>query len=144
MIRGECKILNDIGNGRYSRIYKAQSLKNNQIVTIKKIFKNNFNEPNYALKCAMRELKITSECQSSNAIKLYSSYETIDDIFLIMEVCDMTLGYYIEEEGSFKDFYVFQQFLLKLNNALKVMNQKNVMNRDIKPDNIFIKIKSKE
>lgn len=144
MIRGECKILNDIGNGRYSRIYKAQSLKNNQIVTIKKIFKNNFNEPNYDLKCAMREIKITSEFQSSNVIKLYSSYETIDDIFLIMEVCDMTLGYYIEEEGSFKDFYVFQQFLLKLNNALKVMNQKNVMHRDIKPDNIFIKIKSKE
>ena len=144
MILGEYKILNDIGNGRYSRIYKAQSLQNNQIVAIKKIFKNNFNEPNYDLKCAMRELKITSECQSSNVIKLYSSYETTDDIFLIMEVCDMTLGYYIEEEGDFKDFYVFQQFLLKLNNALKVINQKNVMHRDIKPDNIFIKIKNKE
>jgi len=38
MILGEYKILNDIGNGRYSRIYKAQSLQNNQIVAIKKIF----------------------------------------------------------------------------------------------------------
>ena len=34
--------------------------------------------------------------------------------------------------------------MIKLNNALKVINQKNVIHRDIKPDNIFIKIENGE
>ena len=56
----------------------------------------------------------------------------------------MTLGDYLQNEGCFKDFYVFQQFLIKLNNAIKIINQKNVLHRDIKPDNIFIKIINNE
>ena len=144
MILDEYKILNDIGEGRYSRIYKAQSLKNNQIFAIKKIFKDYFDEPDYDLKCSNREIQITLDCQSSNVIKLYNSYETEDFIFLILEACDTTLGDYIESQGPFKDLYFFQQFLIKLNNALKVINQKNVIHRDIKPDNIFIKIENRE
>ena len=96
MILGEYIILNDIGNGRYSRIYKAKRIKDNQIVAIKKISKNIFDEPDYDLKCANREIKITSDCQSSNIIKIYKSYETKEDFFLIMVLCDMTLGNYIE------------------------------------------------
>ena len=144
MILNDYQVLNEIGSGRYSRIYKAKNIKNNQIVAIKKISKINFGEPDYDLKCANREIQITLDCQSSNVIKLYDSLQTEDDIFLILEICDMTLKYYIEKEGAFENFYIFQQFLIKLNNALKVINQKNIMHRDIKPDNIFINIKYKE
>ena len=138
----EYKILYDIGKGRFSRIYKAQNIKNNQIVAIKKIFKSDFDEIDYDLKCAKRELKITLDCQNDYVIKLYDSRETEDFIVLIMELCDMTLGDYIEKEGPFKNLYLFQQFFIKFNNALKVINQKKVIHRDIKPDNIFIKIEN--
>ena len=146
MILGKYRILNDIGKRRFSRIYKAEDIKTKEIFAIKKIVKNYFEEIDYDLKCANREIKITKDCQSSNVIKLYSNYETKDDIFLILELCDTTLGEYLENENEncFKDFYVFQQFLIKLNNALKVIKQKNVLHRDIKPDNIFIKIINNE
>ena len=81
MILGEYKIFKDIGKGRYSRIYKEQSLKKYQIVPIKKIFKNYFDEPDYDLKCSNREIQMTLDCQSSNVIKLYNSYETEDCFF---------------------------------------------------------------
>ena len=125
----EYKILYDIGKGRFSRIYKAQNIKNNQIVAIKKIFKSDFDEIDYDLKCAKRELKITLDCQNDYVIKLYDSRETEDFIVLIMELCDMTLGDYIEKEGPFKNLYLFQQFFIKFNNALKVINQKKVISR---------------
>ena len=142
MILDEYQILYDIGQGRYSRIYKAKNLKNNQIVAIKKIWKNYFDEPDYDLKCANRELKITLDCQNENVIKFYKSHENKYDIFLIMEYCDMTLSDYIEKEGPFKNLYFFQQFFMKFNNALKVINQKKVIHRDIKPDNIFIRLEN--
>ena len=64
--------------------------------------------------------------------------------FLILNASDTTLGDYIETQDPFEDLYFFLQFLIKLNNALKVINQKNVIHRDIKPDNIFIKIENRE
>ena len=54
MILREYRILNDIGKGRYSRIYKAINIKTNQIVAIKKIVKNSFDELDYDLKCSNR------------------------------------------------------------------------------------------
>ena len=140
--------LERIGGGRYSSIYKAKDIKNNTIVALKKIHKNYFDQPDYALKCAKREIKITQELQSQNVVKLYKTFETKDEIVLVLELCDMTLDQLLEDDmtlhpfensNPFEDLYLFQQFLIKLNSALKIMNQKKIMHRDIKPENIFIK-----
>ena len=147
MILNRYKNLIEIGSGRYSSIYKAFDSKANRYVAIKKIYKNYFDEPDYALKCAKKEIEITKICQSENVVKFYENYETNENIILVLELCDSTLEGYIQEDGpkqDFKNFYFFQQFLLKLNNALKMIHKKKVIHRDIKPENIFIKIENGE
>ena len=136
--------LREIANGRYSSIYRAREINTNRIVALKKIHKNYFDQPDYGLKCAKREIKITNECQSQNVVKLYSFLETQDEIVLVLELCDMTLETMIEEDNPFNNLYFFQQFVIKLNNALKVIYQKKIMHRDIKPENIFIKIENNQ
>ena len=138
------KNLLNIGRGRYSSIYKAEDIKNNAIVALKEIHKNYFDEPDYALKCAKREIKITQELQSQNVVKLYKTIETKEEIVLVLELCDMTLDSLIGDLNPFHDLYLFQQFVIKLNNALKIMYKKKIMHRDIKPENIFIKVENGE
>ena len=133
--------LNCIGDGRYSTIYEALDKRNNRKVAIKEINKNLFDDIDYALLCAKREIQITKACQCDNVVKLYETFENKNNIILILELCDMTL-----EEYRFhkKDLYKFQQFLIQLNNGLKSIRQNKVMHRDIKPDNILIKIENKK
>lgn len=56
----------------------------------------------------------------------------------------MTLDNFLEDKEPFQDLYLFQQFLIKFNNALKVIHQKKIMHRDIKLENILIKIENGE
>ena len=133
-----------IGSGRYSTIYKAKDLKNNRIVALKRIRKNSFDQLDYALECVKREKKIMEECQSSNIVKLYQTIETNDEIVFVLKLYDMTLDNLLEDKEPFQDLYFFQQFLIKFNNALKVIHQKKIMHRDIKLENILIKIENGE
>ena len=134
------KNLKYIGSGRYSTIFKAQDIRNNKDVAIKEINKNNFDDLDYGLLCAKREIEITKKCQCENVIKFYENLENENSIILILELCDKTL----EEYYFHKDLFLFQQFLIQLNNALRSIRKNKVMHRDIKPDNILIKIENEK
>ena len=137
------KDLKEIGHGRYSRIYKAIDIRNNKEVAIKRINKFDINSNyDYVLKCAKREIEITKMCQDDNIVKFYEAFESENYIVLILELCEMTFEDYGKECSE--DLYLFQKFLIGLNNALKEIRKKKIMHRDIKPENIFIKEKNGE
>ncbi len=135
--------LKEIGHGRYSTIYSATDIRNNKKVAIKEIFKTEiYSNYDYVLKCFKREIEINKICKSPNITQFYESFESDKVIGLIVELCDGTFNHYMKEFTE--NLYLFQQFLIKLNNAFKVLREKKIMHRDIKPENIFIKIENGE
>jgi serine/threonine protein kinase len=86
------------------------------------------------------EEKFTKLCNSENTVNFYRRLENNEYIIFELESCTEDLKSYMEENGELgNDKVFFKQIILDIAKALKTINDKGIMHRDIKPDNIFIK-----
>ena len=122
-------------------IYLGINIKNNRKCALKVINKNQLKlgDYDYLLNQINLSEEINKLCQSENIVDLYQRLETEDYIIFELEYCDTDLKEYFLENGELekkKDF--FKKIIISLANALKIINKKGVMHRDIKPNNIFM------
>ena len=88
-----------------------------------------------------REEKFTQICYSEHIVKLYKRLDTNISIIFIYEFCEYSLLEYIEKNGGlYKNHKFFIKIVCSLAKALKIINDKKIIHRDIKPNNIYIKI----
>ena len=74
------------------------------------------------------------------SVKFIDSIEKSCYYYIIMEYCDITLSKKIKEENGLK-INIIQIILRQLNKTLKKLIERNIVHKDIKPDNILIKYK---
>ena len=87
-----------------------------------------------------REEKITKLCNSENTVNFYRRIENQDYIIFELEYCFQDLRNYLFENGEIEnDKKLFKDIVIGIAKALKILHDKGVMHRDIKPDNIFFK-----
>ena len=129
------------------RIYDA--LKNNQGVFLKVININALKEEddfNFQMKRIEKEIEISYKCNSDFTVKLIRHFKTNNNIIMEKEHCDSDLKDILFQNGAFKhkmvgknNLQTFKDIILDLANALKFINEKGVVHRDIKPHNIYVK-----
>ena len=134
------KLIELLGEGAFSSVYKAIDIsKNNMIVAIKIIDKINLNLKQ--LQNIINEINILKQINyhhHPNIIELLGVIDGINQTFLILEYCDggeifdQILKYtYLSEPLS---YHVFKQIL----NALQYLhNTLNIVHRDLKPENLL-------
>ena len=89
-----------------------------------------------------REEKLTHLCKNENVVEIYKKLETNISIIFIYEKCQQNLMEYLEENDELSNKKLFFiKIVRSLAKALKVLYENNVIHRDIKPNNIFIKKK---
>lgn len=149
-----------LGNGAYGCVYKVFHKYEKKFYAIKKIFitKDTIKD-NYDI---FREIQIYSELLSENIVRYFSSWIEIDVesiieynslidpdendkinylcpvLFIQMELCDFTLKEYLLSYSQDDTIKNKINILKQICNGLKYLNSKNIIHRDIKPDNIFI------
>ena len=125
--------ISQIGKGSFSVVFKALNNKTNEYVAIKVIsveFMNNFSER------LTDELNIIKKLDNENILKFKEIYKSKNNIYIISEICDYSLSKIILDHLSEKEIYdIFKQII----NGMKYLYSKNILHRDIKPDNILIK-----
>ena len=144
--KNDYKIIGLLKKELISKIYEAENIKEQKIVSLKVYNKKALKKGDYDyfIEQIKREEEITKLCKSENIVNIYRKLETPENIIFEMDSWDMNLADYIERNdcGLLHDFYTFKEILLGITNALKVLNEKGVMHRDIKPSNIFLLGKS--
>ena len=93
----------------------------------------------YLLKQIEREVELSNLCKSEHILKVYKKLENQNAILLEYESFNMDLNKYQSENGELMyEEEFFKKIIRELANALKVLYNKKVIHRDIKPNNIFL------
>lgn len=129
------KLLEVIGEGAFSTVYKARNLINGNYYAIKIINKYSLNEKQ--LNNITNEINIMRTLKHQNVLKLIEYFNFNDYCYLVLEYCNggeifnkiIEYTYFSEDLSR----HVFIQVLKAVNH----LHQNNIVHRDIKPENLF-------
>ena len=87
-----------------------------------------------------REFDCMKKCECENSVKLIDVKYYQDEIHMIIEICDLDLDKFLNENHKGVPFTIeeIKDLFLKLNNGFKILLKNNIVHRDLKLDNIMI------
>ncbi|KAI0301420.1 other/ULK/ULK protein kinase [Russula brevipes] len=153
-------IVSDLGKGSFATVYKGYNEESRHEVAIKTVSRSNLSSK--LVENLQSEIDILKSLSHRHITKLIDIIRAERNIYLIMEYCsggDLT-NYikkrgrveslqYIPEPGAAPQYYphprtgglaeiVVRSFLRQLARALKFLRQRNLVHRDIKPQNLLL------
>ena len=138
------QIIEKIGTGQFSTVYKVKDKQFEHIYAMKVIEKRPENEKEEQKKQIKREIDNLIKCyhwkKNYNTVFLYRYFETKEQYILIFNYCDTTLENYINENYPNKRMPLeeIKILFLELNQGFKNLYEEKVIHRDIKINNILI------
>ena len=135
---GRYRLLESVGKGGMSVVYKALHLKMDRIVAVKVLSKSLAHDE-AQVRLFNKEAFASSRLAHPNTIKVFDFGESEDGyLFIVMEHLDgETLGALLRRGGAIslgKVFRIMRQICKSLAEAHSV----GIIHRDLKPENIFI------
>ncbi|KAJ7734777.1 other/ULK/ULK protein kinase [Mycena maculata] len=153
-------IVTDIGKGSFATVYKGYHEDNHNPVAIKTVLRQKLSAKLF--ENLQSEIQILKSLSHRHITKLIDIVRTERNIYLIMEYCaggDLT-NYikkrgrvesleYVPSEGAAPQYYphprtggldeiVVRSFLRQLARALKFLRHRNLIHRDVKPQNLLL------
>ncbi|KAJ7092776.1 kinase-like protein [Mycena belliarum] len=150
----------EIGKGSFATVYKGYNEESHQAVAIKTVLRQKLSAKLF--ENLQSEIQILKSLSHRHITKLIDIVRTERNIYLIMEYCaggDLT-NYikkrgrvesleYIPSEGAAPQYYphprtggldeiVVRSFLRQLARALKFLRHRNLIHRDVKPQNLLL------
>jgi serine/threonine protein kinase len=118
-----------IGKGSFSKVYKAVEKETNKVYAIKKMQFSTFSD---ALKKRIHnELFILQSVTHENIVNFFDFYYQGDFLYIVFEYCENTITSF-DSKHMKEIFYQIVQ-------GIYYLHTKNILHRDIKPDNILVK-----
>ena len=130
-------IIKKLGKGTFGTVYKVMHKITGTIRAMKVISKNK-------MKCGFtnddifQEINILKKLEHPHIIKIYEFYTYHENYYLINEFC--TEGDLSEKLSKLRTFpeFVVKILMIQIFNAVKYLNEKNVIHGDLKLENIMI------
>ena len=144
-------LMEPIGEGIYSKVYKAKNKNENEIKAIKIInkeqIKNNIKNYNREevyksfINDCLKEINImktiSNQESCDNSVKYYEHFDTDKELVIITELCDNNLLNMLKS-NKFQVYQIYD-FIHQINNFFKIMKDKKIIHRNIKLENILVK-----
>ena len=137
LIADRYEILDKVGNGGMSDVYKAKDQKLNRLVAIK-VLKQEFSEnANFVSKFRV-EAQAAAGLMHPNIVNVYDVGEEKGIYYIVMELVDgITLKKYIESKGRLNEQEAVT-IAVQVSMGLEAAHRNHIIHRDIKPQNIII------
>jgi len=131
------EILEKIGSGGMSDVYRAKCHKLNRYVAIK-VLRDEFNSDlNFVAKFKM-EAQAAAGLAHPNIVNIYDVYDDGHIRFIVMELIDgITLKDCIRKKGAF-DPREATSVAIQIAQGIQAAHEQNIIHRDIKPQNVII------
>ncbi|XP_070690056.1 serine/threonine-protein kinase ULK1a [Pempheris klunzingeri] len=125
-----------IGHGAFAVVFKGRHKeKRDYEVAVKCINKKNLAKSQSLLG---KEIKILKELKHENIVRLLDYQEIGGCVYLVMEYCNGgDLAEYLHSKGTLSEDTI-RIFLQQIAQAMKVLQSKGILHRDLKPQNILL------
>jgi serine/threonine protein kinase len=131
------EIIEQIGTGGMSDVYKAKCHKLNRFVAIK-VMKSEFSEDKTFVSKFRAEAQSVAGFTHPNIVNVYDVGDENGIYYIVMELVEgITLKKYIEKRGRIP-FKEAVSIAIQVANGLDAAHKHNIVHRDIKPQNIII------
>ena len=131
------EIIEQIGTGGMSDVYKAKCHKLNRYVAIK-VMKSEFSEDKTFVSKFRAEAQSVAGFTHPNVVNVYDVGDENGIYYIVMELVEgITLKKYIEKRGKIP-FKEAVSIAIQVANGLDAAHKHNIVHRDIKPQNIII------
>ena len=101
----------------------------------------------FYIECIQKEIELNNLCNSDYILKLNRNFETDKNIVFELEYYDYDLKEYLFNNGKLEEklfhkdnLQIFKEITIAIAKANKYINEKGLVHRNIKPDNIFIEL----
>lgn len=145
LLGGRYKIIEEIGHGAFSTVYKTWDTMGSAATVAIKVLRQD--TPNYSLhlRSFLNELDtITAVSQHPHIVNVLDSSFEGDEHFIIMEYVEgETLADYLQRKGKLSSLEVIS-IAMQVLDALQTAHQAQIVHRDVKPGNILLQKLSEE
>ena len=127
-----------IGKGGFCTVYKVLYKYTNKYYALKIIDKNSVNSEEQ-IKNLSNELKIMTQLNHPNLLKLISYFEDNENIYIILPLLSNGQLYdIIHKNKKETKEEIIKKYLYQTIEAIEYLHNNNIIHRDIKPENILI------
>ena len=142
------ELLNIIGKGSYGNVYLGKNVISNQYYAIKVISKSQL-QSKIVYQYFNNEIYILKHIDHPNIVKYISLLEQKKDYWLIIEYCNggslvKALKYHLTKFNKPVPEKIVRYFIKNILTAVIYLNNKKIIHRDIKSDNILLHYENEE
>ncbi|XP_055349469.1 cyclin-dependent kinase 5-like [Paramacrobiotus metropolitanus] len=128
--------LEKIGEGTYGTVFKARNRETHDVVALKRVRLDDEDEgiPSSAL----REIALLKQLRHKNIVQLLDVLHNEKKLTLVFEYCDQDLKKYFDSLNGIIEPKIVRSLFYQLLCGLAYCHLKNVLHRDLKPQNILL------
>ncbi|KAK3605818.1 hypothetical protein CHS0354_002436 [Potamilus streckersoni] len=127
--------LDKLGEGTYATVFKGKSRLTDNLVALKEI---RLEHEEGAPCTAIREVSLLRDLKHANIVTLHDIIHTEKSLTLVFEYLEKDLKQYMDDCGNIMSMTNVKIFLYQLLRGLAYCHKKQVLHRDLKPQNLLI------
>lgn len=131
------KLLEQIGAGTFSTVYKCYHTPTAQMRAVKCIKKRDTGSFQYSKNSKLKEIEVIQFLDNPNIVRCHDAFEDKNSFYIVTELCKG--GHVLDRIMQSKKFTETDaaQILYHVLSALSYSHSLGIVHRDVKPDNIF-------
>ncbi|CDK25231.1 unnamed protein product [Kuraishia capsulata CBS 1993] len=132
------QILDCIGEGSYSKVYKAVYLHNRRTYAVKILSKRHIVKEKKIKYVTIEKTTLNRLGHHPGVVTLYYTFQDVDSLYFVIDYANNgEMLSLLQKLGSFSEALA-KYYLVQLVDAVEFIHSKGIIHRDLKPENILL------
>jgi DNA-binding beta-propeller fold protein YncE len=136
VIADRFRLIGDIGQGGMGRVFEAVDLKHDRPAAVKVIYRQLARDPEFRMRFE-REAQAAEHANHPHVLPVWDFGSDAGHLFLATPLCDTDVAAMVDDEGPL-EIETALAIVSQIAWALDWAHRRNVVHRDVKPENVLI------